>query len=152
MMTADNSMAVIEDTTNQVLIGGVSHEIKPVVLGQIPAVIKVGKAMFADILPLIDMDENEVTESIIAEYSVNILSDHGDDAIKAFALLSGLGIDKVRGLDLEETVNLAKAIWAVNRGFFETKLAPMLSPALKERISAAASQLAPTTGATTSQS
>jgi hypothetical protein len=58
-----------------------------------------------------------------------ILAEHGEAVIAAIAIATRRPVDWVAGLDLDEAVRLAKAVFEVNADFFIRRLLPSVTQA-----------------------
>ena len=58
-----------------------------------------------------------------------LLAEHGDAVIAAIAIATRRPVDWVAGLDLDEAVHLAEAVFGVNADFFIRRLLPSVTQA-----------------------
>jgi len=103
---------------------GRAVEVRPLTIGQIPAVtrllrgVKIGAVFGGD-------------ESIADIDFMGLIADHGDQMIGAVAMATGMKSDEVERADPAEFIELARAIVEVNSDFFIRKVVPQIMASIK---------------------
>lgn len=109
-----NELDVLVPEPVSMLVGDEVIEIRPLTVGQIPAVVRAMKGVtldFSDVLTLVDV--------------------HGDRLIEAVALCVGKPADWAAALPADEFVELARRVVEVNGDFFIRRVMPKISALLE---------------------
>ena len=111
-------------------IAGERIDLSPLKVGEVPAFARAVQPIAASLLASPDW--------------LALLAEHGEAVIAAVAIAARRPVDWVAGLDLDEAVRLAEAVFGVNADFFIQRLLPSVTQAAA-RIGQALES--PTTGA-----
>lgn len=120
---------IIAPEVRQLVVGGEPVDIRPLTVGQIPAVLRALKGV-------------DFSAGLTAADLPGLVAEHGDRLIQAVAVAIREPADWVSNLDPVEFLTLAGAVIEVNTDFFVQRLAPMLG-AVTQRLA----RVAATTGA-----
>ncbi len=80
-------------------------------------------------------------------FFMGLIRQHRDDVVKVLALVAGRDADFIEGGDFAEVLELGVTAYAVNRDFFDQRLAPQLA-AWRERVVRKGSGAGPTSPST----
>lgn len=109
----------IEVQSVAVNVAGEQINVQPLKVGQVPAFARASKGI------LQDLDKLNGAEGIM-----ELLADHGDDLIAAVSVATGMPVNLVQALAMDEFVSLATAVVQVNADFFTRRLAPTVQSAV----------------------
>jgi hypothetical protein len=112
----NHTYAALPPVANAIVIGGETIDLTPIRVGEIPAfscAIRPVVAGLADLRP----------DWIL------LISEHGDAVIDAVAIATRRPREWVAGLELDDAVRLASAVFEVNADFFIRRLLPSLTAA-----------------------
>ncbi|GJQ55596.1 MAG: hypothetical protein HKUEN07_21650 [Rhodocyclaceae bacterium] len=96
-------------------IAGERIDLTPLKVGEVPAFARAVQPIAASL---------SVSPDWLA-----LLAEHGEAAIAAIAIATRRPVEWVAGLDLDEAVRLAEAVFAVNADFFIRRLLPSVTQA-----------------------
>jgi hypothetical protein len=96
-------------------IAGEHIELTPLKVGEVPAFARAVQPIAASLSASPDW--------------LAILAEHGEAVIAAIAIATRRPIDWVAGLDLDEAVRMAEAVFEVNADFFIRRLLPSVTQA-----------------------
>jgi hypothetical protein len=111
----DDTFAALPPLPVSIEIAGEKIELTPLKVGEVPAFARAVRPIAASL---------SVSPDWLA-----LLAEHGDAAIAALAIATRRPVDWVSGLDLDEAVRLAEAVFAVNADFFIRRLLPSVTQA-----------------------
>ena len=97
------------------VIGGERLELTPLKVGELPAFARAVQPVAASLSASPDW--------------LALLAEHGEAVIAAVAIAARRPVDWVAGLDLDEAVHLAEAVFGVNTDFFIRRLLPSVTQA-----------------------
>ena len=126
----NDTFAVMPPVPVFVEIAGERIDLSPLKVGEVPAFARAVQPLAASL-------------SASPDWLV-LLAEHGEAAITAIAVAARRPVDWVAGLNLDEAVRLAEAVFGVNADFFIQRLLPSVTQAAA-RIGQALES--PTTGA-----
>lgn len=112
----DNSYAALPTVANTIVIRGEPLDITPIRVGELPA--------FARAIQPIVSGLSDSRPDWIA-----LISEHGDAVIDAIAIATRRPREWVAGLDLDDAMRLASAVFEVNADFFIRRLLPSVAEA-----------------------
>lgn len=107
----DSTFDALPPVPETVLIAGETLEIVPLKVGELPAFVRAIRP-FAQALTQ-DVDW------------LALFGSRGEDLVQALAIACRRPKDWVEGLELDEAIRLAEAVFEVNADFFIQKVAPM---------------------------
>jgi hypothetical protein len=125
-MTKTNDLDILDPAPVEVLYRGERLEIRPLTVGQIPKVVRLARPIIDELLAA-DLDGTGGDGGDIVDLVLRMVSDHGEAAMQAAAVLTGRPVDWIEGGNAAEFALLARAVYEVNRDFFGQALAPLLS-------------------------
>ena len=96
-------------------IAGERIDLTPLKVGEVPAFARAVQPIAASLSASPDW--------------LALLAEHGEAAIAAIAIATRRPVEWVAGLDLDEAVRLAEAVFAVNADFFIRRLLPSVTQA-----------------------
>jgi len=114
MMTGD-TFAALPPVPVTLVIGGERLELTPIKVGEVPAFAKAVQPVALSLSASPDW--------------LALLAEHGEAVIEAVAIASRRPPEWVRGLELDEAVRLAEAVFEVNADFFIQRVLPSLTEA-----------------------
>lgn len=123
-------LSALPPVPTTIVVGGETLDITPIVVGELPA--------FAKALQPVATHISESTDWLA------LFASHGDDLIDAISIASRRPREWVAGLDLDEAMRLAQAVFEVNADFFIRRLMPVIIDAagrIEQRIKAASGQM-----------
>jgi hypothetical protein len=109
----------IEVQSVAVTVAGEQINVQPLKVGQVPAFARASRGI------LQDLDKLNGADGIM-----ELLADHGDDLIAAVSVATGMPVNLVQAIELDEFVGLATAVVQVNADFFTRRLAPTVQSAV----------------------
>ena len=109
----DNPFAALPPVPTSLVIGGESLELTPLKVGELPAFARA-------VQPVVD------SLSVSNDWMA-LLAKHGEAVIAAVAIASRRPAAWVAGLELDEAVRLADAVFEVNADFFIRRLLPVIT-------------------------
>lgn len=101
---------------NTIVIGGEAIDLTPIKVGELPAF---SRAIQSVVAGLSDSQPDWIL----------LISEHGDAVIDAVAIATRRPREWVAGLDLDDAVSLADAVFEVNADFFIRRLLPSINKA-----------------------
>jgi hypothetical protein len=115
MTTASSPYAALPPVPMSIVIDGETLDLTPIRLGELP--------MFA-----------RAVQPVASHLSASpdwlaLVAGHGEAVIDAVAIAARRPREWVAGLDLDEAVRLASAVFEVNADFFMRRLAPVIAEA-----------------------
>jgi hypothetical protein len=119
-MSGDNDdlNVIASEPRPPVLFMGRAVEVRPLTVGQIPAITRVLRGVNIQAV---------FTGDKIADIDfMGLVADHGDQMIGAVAIASGMKSDEVAQAAPDEFIELARAIIEVNSDFFIQKVVPQI--------------------------
>lgn len=108
-----DTFAALPPVATFVLVGGERIELTPIKVGEVPAFARAVRPVAACLA---------VSPDWLA-----LLAEHGEAVIEAITIASRRPAEWVTGLDLDEAVRLAEAVFEVNADFFIRRLLPSLT-------------------------
>jgi len=96
-------------------IAGERIDLTPLKVGEVPAFARAVQPLAASLSASPDW--------------LALMAEHGDTVIVAIAVATRRPVEWVAGLDLDEAVRLAEAVFGVNANFFMRRLLPALTAA-----------------------
>ena len=96
-------------------IGGERIDLSPLKVGEVPAFARAVQPIASSLSASPDW--------------LALLAEHGEAVIAAIAIATRRPVDWVAGLDLDEAVRLAEAVFGVNADFFIRRLLPSVTQA-----------------------
>ena len=115
---------ILVPETVTLTVAGVAVEVRPLTVGQIPAVLRALKGV-------------DFSAGIAADDLPRLLEAHGEQLIEAVAIAVKRTTEFVSNLDPVEFLTLASKVVEVNADFFAHRLAPVLAEVM-QRVAAAA--------------
>lgn len=111
----NDTFAALPPVPVSVEIAGERIDLTPLKVGEVPAFARAVQPIAASL---------SVSPDWLA-----LLAEHGEAAIAAIAIATRRPVEWVAGLDLDEAVRLAEAVFAVNADFFIRRLLPSVTQA-----------------------
>ncbi len=116
--------SVLAPASVEVAFRGETLTISPIKIGQIPGVLKCVRPILGAISKL---SSSPVEGGGGVEIDLlQLVEENGETLIEACAIATGQKIDYIAGADVDEFVQLAKAVIEVNSDFFAKRVAPLL--------------------------
>ena len=106
----NDTFAVLPPVPISIEIGGERIDLTPLKVGEVPAFARAVQPIAASLSASPDW--------------LALLAEHGEAVIAAIAIATRRPVDWVAGLDLDEAVRLAEAVFGVNADFFIQRLLP----------------------------
>lgn len=110
-----DTFAALPPVPVSVEIAGEKIELTPLKVGELPAFARAVQAIAASLSASPDW--------------LALLAEHGEAVIAAVAIAARRPVDWVAGLDLDEAVCLAEAVFGVNADFFIRRVVPRVTQA-----------------------
>jgi len=111
----DDTFAALPPVPVSVEIAGERIDLTPLKVGEVPAFARAAQPIATSLSASPDW--------------LALLAEHGEAVIAAIAIATRRPVDWVAGLDLDEAVRLAEAVFAVNADFFIRRLLPSVTQA-----------------------
>ena len=111
----NDTFAVLPPVPVSVEIAGERIDLTPIKVGDLPAFARAVQPLAASLSASPDW--------------LALLAEHGEAAIAAIAIATRRPVEWVAGLDLDEAVRLAEAVFEVNADFFIRRLLPSVTQA-----------------------
>lgn len=111
----NDTFAVLPPVPISIEIAGERIDLTPLKVGEVPAFARAVQPIAASLSASPDW--------------LALLSEHGEAVIAAIAIATRRPVDWVAGLDLDEAVRLAEAVFGVNADFFIRRLLPSVTQA-----------------------
>ena len=111
----NDTFAALPPVPVSVEIAGERIDLSPLKVGEVPAFARAVQPIAASLLASPDW--------------LALLAEHGEAVIAAVAIAARRPVDWVAGLDLDEAVHLAEAVFGVNTDFFIRRLLPSVTQA-----------------------
>ena len=111
----NDTFAVLPPVPISIEIAGERIDLTPLKVGEVPAFARAVQPIAASLSASPDW--------------LALLAEHGEAVIAAIAIATRRPVDWVAGLDLDEAVRLAEAVFAVNADFFIRRLLPSVTQA-----------------------
>lgn len=111
----NDTFAALPPVPVSVEIAGERIDLTPLKVGEVPAFARAVQPIAASLSASPDW--------------LALLAEHGEAAIAAIAIATRRPVEWVAGLDLDEAVRLAEAVFAVNADFFIRRLLPGVTQA-----------------------
>lgn len=105
-------------------LAGKSVTISPLVLGELPAMVKAVRPFAAQLTG--DLATDSTSDPAGDPDWLALLSEHGEALLAALALASRQPRDWVDALALDDAMTLAAAVFEVNADFFVRRVAPRI--------------------------
>jgi len=118
-----DQLEVLEPSGSSVMYGGERIEVLPLTIGQLPKIVRLARPVIDSLMA---MDESAGEAEMVAML-MDMLDKHGEAMFGAVALAVDKPEEFIAKGKLDEFVDLAKAVYEVNRDFFAQKLAPLLA-------------------------
>lgn len=119
-------MDVIDPAPSGVRVGGKALEIRPLVVGVLPRLVRTARPVIDAVLDLDNLPDEDDTGEIVV-LLLNLIEAHGEKVFEAAAMCIGEDEAWVESLDIAEFAEVAMKVFEVNRDFFAQKLAPLLA-------------------------
>ena len=113
-MTSE-TFAALPPVPVTLVIGGEPLELTPIRVGELPAFARAVQPVAVSLSASPDW--------------LALMAEHGEAVIEAVAIATRRPVDWVAGLDLDEAVRLAEAVFGVNADFFIRRLLPSVTQA-----------------------
>ena len=110
-----DTLASLPPVPSSIVIGGESIDLSPLKVGEVPAFVRAVQPVAASLSASPDW--------------LALLAEHGEAVIEAVAIASRRPTDWVTGLELDDAVRLAEAVFEVNADFFIRRVLPSLTEA-----------------------
>ena len=110
-----DTFAALPPVPVSLVIGGERLELTPLRVGDVPAFARAVQPVAASLSASPDW--------------LALLAEHGEAVIAAVAIATRRPVDWVAGLELDEAVRLAEAVFEVNADFFIRRLLPSVTQA-----------------------
>lgn len=111
----NDTFAALPPVPVYVEIAGERIDLSPLKVGEVPAFARTVQPIAASLSASPDW--------------LALLAEHGEAVIAAIAIATRRPVDWVAGLDLDEAVRLAEAVFGVNADFFIRRLLPSVTQA-----------------------
>jgi hypothetical protein len=111
----NHTYAALPPVASTIVIGGETIDLTPIRVGEIPAFARAVQPVAGFLLASPDW--------------VALISEHGDAVIDAVAIAIRRPREWVAGLEIDDAVHLASAVFEVNADFFIRRLLPSLTAA-----------------------
>lgn len=111
----DDTFAALPPVPVSVEISGEHIDLTPLKVGEVPAFARAVQPIAASLSASPDW--------------LALMAEHGEAAIAAIAVATRRPVEWVAGLDLDEAVRLAEAVFGVNADFFIRRLLPIVTQA-----------------------
>lgn len=111
----NDTFAALPPVPIYVEIAGERIDLSPLKVGEVPAFARAVQPIAASLSASPDW--------------LALLAEHGEAVIAAIAIATRRPVDWVAGLDLDEAVRLAEAVFGVNADFFIRRLLPSVTQA-----------------------
>ena len=111
----NDTFAALPPVPVSVEIAGERIDLSPLKVGEVPAFARAVQPIAASLSASPDW--------------LALLAEHGEAVIAAITIATRRPVDWVAGLDLDEAVRLAEAVFAVNADFFIRRLLPSVTQA-----------------------
>ena len=111
----DDTFAALPPVPIYVEIAGERIDLSPLKVGEVPAFARAVQPLAASLSASPDW--------------LALMAEHGEAAIAAIAVATRRPVEWVAGLDLDEAVRLAEAVFGVNADFFIRRLLPSVTQA-----------------------
>ena len=111
----NDTFAALPPVPVSVEIAGERVDLTPLKVGEVPAFARAVQPIAASVSASPDW--------------LALLAEHGEAVIAAIAIATRRPVDWVAGLDLDEAVRLAEAVFGVNADFFIRRLLPSVTQA-----------------------
>ena len=111
----DDTFAALPPVPVSVEISGEHIDLTPLKVGEVPAFARAVQPIAASLSASPDW--------------LALMAEHGEAAIAAIAVATRRPVEWVAGLDLDEAVRLAEAVFGVNADFFIRRLLPSVTQA-----------------------
>ena len=113
-MTSE-TFAALPPVPVTLVIGGEPLELTPIRVGELPAFARAVQPVAVSLSASPDW--------------LALMAEHGEAVIEAVAIATRRPVDWVAGLELDEAVHLAEAVFGVNADFFIRRLLPSVTQA-----------------------
>lgn len=110
------------------LTGRVSVRLRPITVGQLPKFLRVIRPIVGQIAAL---GQTELGGGSAEIQLLDLYVDHGEAVNEAVAIASGLPLEEIEALPLDDMLRLAVAVWEVNQDFFSQRVIPVLGPMVR---------------------
>ena len=111
----NDTFAALPPVPVSVAISGEHIDLTPLKVGEVPAFARAVQPIAASLSASPDW--------------LALMAEHGEAAIAAIAVATRRPVEWVAGLDLDEAVRLAEAVFGVNADFFIRRLLPIVTQA-----------------------
>jgi hypothetical protein len=120
----DQSLDVLEPAGSSVQYHGERLDIRPLVIGQLPRLVRAARPVIDAVLALEELPDENSGEMVTL--LLDLIEKHDRQVFEAAAICTGKTAEWMEGGQLDEFVILCKTVFEVNRDFFARKLAPLL--------------------------
>jgi hypothetical protein len=125
----DRDLDTIDPQPAIVTLKGVDREIRPVVAGNIPRLVRAVQPFLEQLLAMdpevLQAPAEHVSDAIA--FVVGLVGEHGESALEAISAATRIPRKEIDELEGDELFALAVKAWEVNSDFFTRKLGPLLA-------------------------
>jgi hypothetical protein len=115
MRDMGDTLAALPPAPTSIVIGGERFDLTPIKVGEVPAFARAVQPVAASLSASPDW--------------LALLAEHGEAVIEALAIASRRPTAWVTGLELDDAVRLAQAVFEVNADFFIRRVLPSVTEA-----------------------
>lgn len=118
---------IIDPPATAVTINGVTKEITPMKIGQIPAFVRAAGSILDDLNEATTEQENGELD---VKLTPEMIGRHGENIIEAVSIAARVEPDEVQDMDVDKFIELAEVCIKVNAGFFAERVIPAFQKAI----------------------
>lgn len=125
----DRDLDTLDPQPVVVRLKSVDREIRPVVAGNIPRLVRAVQPFVQKLFDLSDdvlQKPDQHAEEAIT-FVLGLVADHGEEMLEAISAATAVPRVEVNALELDEIVDLGLKAWEVNADFFTRRLGPLLA-------------------------
>ena len=120
-----DELEAIEPSTRTVTFNGERLELQPLKVGAIPKIVRLARPVINRVLDLEALPDQD--DGKMVDLALDLIDAHGADLFKAVGIAIKREPDWVEDGDINEFIELCRALYEVNRDFFGRHLAPLLA-------------------------
>lgn len=124
-MSEPSELDVLDPAATTVTYRGELLEIRPLTIGQLPKVVRLARPIIEQLFGAGDAEGDAAADDVAV--LLEVIAEHGEKVIEVAAVVTGRPLAWLSGGDPAEAIELARAIYSVNRDFFDRRLAPQLA-------------------------
>ena len=109
------------------LTGRASVQLRPITAGQLPRFLRAVRP----VLLAISAKGEALAEANAELQLLDLYVDHGENINAAVSAATGLPLEEIEALPLDDMLRLAVAVWEINQDFFGQRVIPLLGPLTK---------------------